>query len=456
MKHTSTIAVFGVLALGAIFWTATISPFARQEDEKPDRNRELAKFAVNKDAPKLTFKGKVLNPDGTPARELVTFNSIAVYENPRTEIFGDSSAPWNQPTYYTSTSCVTAGSDKEGMFEFSEVLPAGTYMMIYAYSGTIPRKLVSQPVVFRTEADRDDITIQLLEGIPVYGTVMFDDGTPADGRSVAGVRHVLTLPGVKDENAINHIKNNSYLDFQAPVQEDGKFELYLPPGNFMIREFGDNNDKHAVPITIHDPKTDKDAKQEYRVDLVYPAPLRGKFVKEDGTEPGELKVNYGAKTENGTGMYSFTMQPKSGGKFSLDKRTGSFLFAVTKEGSFGIIHPIPDDQLAEYQTVVLKPTATVQLKLRDSSGSPVVGKSITAQIVSRMEGSESMTHIAESPSITDDEGVAVFKIPSGTGCYHFSWEGGQFEGEQTFQPGETAEIAVLSTERNQSGNEPPS
>jgi hypothetical protein len=94
---------------------------------------------------------------------------------------------------------------------------------------------------------------------------------------------VLTLPGVKDENAINHIKNNSYLDFQAPVQEDGKFELYLPPGNFMVREFGDNSDKYAVPITIHDPKTDKDAKHAYRADLVYPASLRGKFAKEDGT-----------------------------------------------------------------------------------------------------------------------------------------------------------------------------
>jgi len=421
--------LFLLFAVGAVVLIATVSPFAKQEIANEED--ELAKFAVSKDAPKITVSGQVLNPDGTPTdREFIFFNTLTIREHLPASSFG-------KPSYYPNFDSSGERADKEG--NFSRNLPIGTYVMVYAYSATLPRKLVSQPVVFRAEKDRH-ITLQLLEGIPVYGKAMFDDGTPVRLRTIEGTRSMIPSELMGDVNIANanNFRHNFALQYQAPIQDDSTFELYLPPGEFLISETNDDKFVHAVPLSVKDVEKDKEAPKEYRIALTLPAPLRGKFVKEDGSDPGSLKMLYMAKSENHTSAFSTYIT--SGGEFSLNKRTGSWLVAVTRDGTFGVIHPIADDQLSVFQTIVLQPTATIKLELRDRLGQPVVGERVSVSVVSRLEHSSSSAGFSDTPSITDEEGIAVFRVPPGRGFYEFSWEGGKLASERTFSAGETVVI----------------
>ena len=110
--------------------------------------------------------------------------------------------------------------------------------MIYAYSPPLPGKLVSEPVVFLADKDCDDITIQLQEGILVKGTAMFDDDTSAAGWTIAGSRPVTPLVSADDVN----VQINFMLEFQTPVQANGKFELYLLQGDWQLTEPGETID----------------------------------------------------------------------------------------------------------------------------------------------------------------------------------------------------------------------
>lgn len=434
-------ALLLLLALGVIFLTATFSPFTT-EDEDAREERILAEVAVDEDAPRVTIKGHVVNSDGhlidpekiQAERTWIIFDTLTVIKNA-------PSFPGGKQSYYPSFGSFNTGTNKEeGSFEYSNAR-VGAYVMVYAYSSFLPRKFVSQPVVFRADGDRDHITIQLQEGIPVYGTAMFDDGTPAKDRTIVGWRSMIPSDLMAVRNIAANAHYNFALDFQAPVQADGKYELYLPPGDFHVAESHDSRRDHAVPVSIKDMEKDKDAPKEYRIDLVLPAPLRGKFVKEDGSAPGNLEVCYAAKTDNSTSSRTFDLPPDKGGEFSLNKQQGSFLIAVTRDQSLGIVYPIPDEKLSEFHTVVLKPTATVKLELRDSGGQPVAGKHITAQTGSRIQYLESTINIGDS--ITGGDGVAAFQLPSGTGYYRFSWAGGEFECEKAFQPGETVVIPAV-------------
>jgi len=395
------IALLLGVAVGVITLTATISPFAKTEP--PDVDTTLSKIAMSDDVPKITFKGKVLKPDGTPAdRVYVTFLAVA-----RGRSHGS-----------------THGTDKEGHFEFDESIPAGMNVMIYANSMDFPRRLISEPVVFLSDKDRDDITIQLQEGILMGGTAMYDDGTPASGANVTGFRPITPLVDVDDVNT----RNNFVVEFRALVMFDGSFMLYLPPAKWQIGQYG-NERSGSIPIWI------REGGKGYYVDLVWPAPLRGKVVTENGTTPRNIRLTYASKFKEQTSCSSLTMETP--GEFLFNKKSGSWFIAMTEDGSLGAIHPITDDKLGEFQTVVLRPTATVWLLLQNSSGDPIAGQQVTVSTGAKLERSTSTTSSLISPATTDSSGFATFHFPPGTGYYKFTWDEGEMEIEKTFQPGET-------------------
>ena len=304
----------------------------------------------------------------------------------------------------------------------------------------MPRKLISEPIIFVAEIDREDIIIQLQEGIPVHGTAMFDDGLPAAGETIAGVRPMIPPVWAESKNDMilnQHIQPNFALEFQTPVQDDGAFELYLPPGEFLIQKTGGDRPSESVVL--------KDSRKENRVALTFPAPLRGKFVKENGSDFGispeqRIHVAYASKDEGTTSCHSLDNFARN--EFSFEKKKGSFLIAMMEDGSLGAIHPIPDDQLGELQTVVLKPAATIKLKLTDATESPVAGREIHIETGAITKGSSSTTSSLIPSAITDAKGFATFKVPPGMGYYRFAWEGGTMECERTLPSGETIHFAT--------------
>jgi hypothetical protein len=229
------------------------------------------------------------------------------------------------------------------------------------------------------------------------------------------------------------------LEFQGRVQADGKYELFLPPGDFKVKEYNDRDGVRAVPVSI---EFAKEARKEQRADfLKVPAPLRGKFVKEDGSDPGRLEVFHMSKKSG-----SLSARIASGGEFNYQRWEESLLIAYTDDKSLGIIYPVPDDKLGEFHTIVLKPMATVKLKLQVN---PIVGQEVTASVGIITENSSNTTRIERVPSVTDESGVAEFKRPPGPGQYRFSWEGGEFKRDLLLKPGETVEITAPMVIREQ-------
>lgn len=262
-----------ILALGTILLTAALVSFTKLAG--PDKESDLALIAVSEDAPEVLCNVKVLNPDGTPAdRASIHAVTLAVKENVPT-------CPGCKASYYPSTGDFSGGTDKEGNYSF-EAAPKVS-VLIYSYRTTPSKTLVSQPAVFTVNEGGNDITIQLQEGTLVYGTAKFEDGSPAKDRTIMGFRPIdPPLVEINNMNIDNAFKSNFILEFQTRVQADGQYELYLPPGNFSIKEYDDREGQRAVPVSIERIK-DGGTKEDHHIDfLSVPAPLRGKFVKEDG------------------------------------------------------------------------------------------------------------------------------------------------------------------------------
>ena len=414
-------AVFVILAVTAIIFIATISPFAQIEGKNQPKI-ELTAVAFDSNSEQLTFKGIVLNPQGQlidPESNpvFITCDLFTLFEEPPTP--GQS-----EPQYSTARSNSTEGT-KDGTFEFSMPAHSGTDVMIYAYSSRIPRKMVSEPVIFVADKNRDDITIQMRQGILVRGTAMFDDGTPAVGRTVSASKPLKLLTNVdKHKSRMSFVQ-----DLQATVQKDGKFELYLTPGTFSV---GKNQYDTTHEITV----SDDDANKDYHLDIVWPAPLRAKIVTDDGSTPGKLiKI---VCSDDGNSTSCIQMGTNADETFDVDKRNGTIFIILSEDGKLGAIYRVHDDKMHEIQTVVLKPTATLKMKLNDVSGKPLPGERVTVSSGAWNNRSSSSAHLTEATS--DANGVATIKLPPGTVGYRFHWKDEDYKTVLTLEPGEVYEL----------------
>jgi hypothetical protein len=423
---------------------------------------EAPKVAGNQQNQTVTFKGKVLKPNGTPAsRTRVALHAAEVVEHPRPAIVSLLS----KPVYLPKLSSTSALTDEEGNFVLPKPIPTGANVVISVESFRTP-EFVAEPLVFLSERDRHDMTIQLQEGILVNGTATYDDGTPAVGRGISAKYPIAQVPP-QSKQRIFYYKVGQTLkafppitpatkasemqdieqalsipvDFTARVRANGKFELYLPPGNYQISTVGIRDDSRKVSLSV------KDKDQKFSVNLTMPVPLRGKFVKEDGTNPGDVeRPLYVSTSKGGEGIHSHPIV-ESDGSFTVDKHKESIIIALTKDGSLGAAYPIPNDKLDAFHTVVLKPTATVKIGLRDSAGQPLVGEKVNVNVGVQPFPTSTVLwgHGIMATAVSDADGVATFRFPPGQGEYLFSWGGERSNDNRkafvrTLQPGEMVEI----------------
>jgi len=428
------IAAFFCIAAVAIVWVATLSPFGQLPSEPGTVSLDYADTTIPdslvKTPPKaITLKGKVLKPDGTPAVGVrVRFQAITLKDPQEFE--------------FVSNNYGFRDTDREGQFELSRDIPADTTLVFYTDPSSLAslslETLVSEPFVFLADKDRDDIVIQLQEGIRVDGIAIFDDGESATGRLVAAYYQITPLFDAEKLNGQKSIPIGISASIYAVVHIDGKYELYLPPGEFQLKYFGNDEDSQPVPLSI------KDRQKEHFAVLIWPDPPRGKFVKEDGSAPGILRSFH--ISDDGRSCRA-PIQVQSDGRYTLlEKEKGSILFAITVDGSLGIIHSIPDEELDEFQTVVLKPTATATLQLHDSTGQPLSGQMI--QVLATVKGGEDgAAYGGLSVSATDVDGVATFRLPPGTADYRLTWDGGEKEFNRTLQSGEVVDLGVVAAQQ---------
>ncbi|MCL2120512.1 MAG: M56 family metallopeptidase, partial [Planctomycetaceae bacterium] len=281
-----------IVAVFAIAFAAVISPFPKAVRQAKAEPTPEGQIAIPADAPKLvTLKGQVLMPDGSPAApSKVWFTAIGLRINspdPNLAALGFES----EPSYRTFSHGTISSTNPEGRFSID--VPPGGNAVIYADSPTMNPPLVSEPVTFLLQENPPDVTIQLREGIPLRGRVVYGDDTPVQKRTITARRQlpllvgqeVLDMEAVKAEpvqeflTRLEGIQKKFFQEFQAKTDENGEYGMTLVPGEYVVREFDTEDAQYSQTIIV------TEESGELTVNLRLPAPIRGRITLPDGSVP---------------------------------------------------------------------------------------------------------------------------------------------------------------------------
>jgi|RhiMethySRZTD1v2_1073278.scaffolds.fasta_scaffold04203_14 uncharacterized protein (DUF2141 family) len=129
----------------------------------------------------------------------------------------------------------TTISDDAGRFTFAE-LPSGRYTIGAAKEGYVTTNFgagrpggAGSPVVLRDGGARGDITLRLLRGAVITGTLLDPDGQPIPGVSMRALRYGYTVNGERRLTAVTTTMAGHITD------DRGAYRIYgLPPGDYTI------------------------------------------------------------------------------------------------------------------------------------------------------------------------------------------------------------------------------
>jgi hypothetical protein len=409
-----------LLTLGTVAILFAV-PFilAAQKPEEIEKANKLA-IAIMPDTPPMDISGTVLMPDGSPADWcLVDVQSVA-YKFSRTHDRDGNTTVSKENCYLTSCGMVEGlkmkrlGDDGtfklagDGTFKLAgSVYPGGnTVVAVYPTStdekiAINPNKhLVAKPVVFVPREDMQPLKIQLEEGIPLRGKVLYENGKPAAERHF-NLEQEIEPPLGAD---IKEMKERFRTSRSVHFNDNGEYEVFLLPGDYTI--LTDSNTRKE-PLTIA--KTDK----EKHLDLTMPTPIFVEVENEDGSAPEEVTYSFVSKG-------SISGPSKKGGSFVLppyhvsDTENG-FLYLISKDRKGGTLETTTPDMLGKTVRFKLKPACPVTVSLIGADGRPAAGERVYLRLsVERQSG---MTHVSQSLLVdmatTNAEGEALLYLAPG-------------------------------------------
>ena len=129
----------------------------------------------------------------------------------------------------------TTISDDAGRFAFAE-LPTGRYTLGAAKDGYVTTNFGAgrpggpgAPVVLTGDGSRSDITLRLLRGAVITGTLLDPDGQPIPGVSMRALRYGYAVNGERRLTAVTTTMAGHITD------DRGAYRIYgLPPGDYTI------------------------------------------------------------------------------------------------------------------------------------------------------------------------------------------------------------------------------
>ena len=388
----------------------TIVPGFRVPPTLEEYEKELTKrraLAVMPDTPPVPIRGRVFLPDGSPAV------SADARRTPRYHVSGAAPAfvlrdvhvfdmLGNRRTLPAEAAIIGHGlgafTKEDGTFEVNMgagVLP-GSNVVIFAYRDTGQLsgagRLISKPSVFVAREDMEPLNITLVEGIPLRGKVMYDNGTPASEHRFIFYQYVEPLVGAD----IAEIKMMCRSSHSGQSNRAGEYEMFLSPGTYTIYDAGQNK---TVTLTIAETDTEKQFDFTVRMPIVVEAELR------DGSLLQSVQYAF-VGTDSGDHILNRTSWD---GSFllTLAKREGT-LYLVHSDSKHGSIETIVPEMGGKTQRFKLKPLGSVTAVLVDAEGKPVSGERITMRLGNK-DGNGGYYEVVT----TDANGRVALSVPPG-------------------------------------------
>ena len=441
MKKISILTAAAILLAACLFQFEFVEKTVALAVTNDSQAMPEEKIAIPADAPKhVTFQCKVLMPDGSPAKRCpIEFCAVGIRENPKDPqllALGFDS----ETTYCTFTSGYNGGTDENGLVTIDA--PPGGNALIHAYSPNGEHSLVSDPVTFVLQENQPGVTITLRKGIPLRGRVVYDDGVPAQSRTIFASRQLDLLTG-KDVERLKDVSQKFCQEFQANVDENGEYSMYLVPGEYVVKEFYTNEGREKKLIVTEE-------SENLTVDLKLPTPIRGKITLPDGSVPKNIRAR--RQIVDGDRRFSGAFNHLPDDTLTIPRSKDNQIIVMTEDGQWGIIHRIDDDDPGKFHEIVLQPTATVIVTFVDKARQPHFANEtfrMSIGTISREGKSGGHHHMDVIPDMTSDvTGTLSFRLPPGTGIFGIKKNNSDVMPKTiyTLKPGETLELGTVEIE----------
>ena len=313
--------------------------------------------------PTVTVRGKVFMPDGSPAKE--RYIEVAYMHLTR------------NTTTYLGTRTNDAG-------EYSFQLPLGVQMTALVKN---PEKSsqwleegLASPLLFATALDNPIAglyDIRLRKGIPVSGTMRYEDGTAAAGKTIKVEMYAfegrVPLPVTDSPGQISYYRPSKYQ--HVFTDKDGRYTFWLLPNQEYELEVAD---------LLGDARTQSLQKlargEEGRtIDFTLPQPTVFTFILPDGKATTDVDVCIDSRMdERHTNRQIQQLLPEADGVYQAVLSPIANLISVkTKDGKFGINRVIQGDERLKPIALTLEPPAIGKVKfVEKETGTPIAGRSL--------------------------------------------------------------------------------
>ncbi len=321
-------------------------------------------FKTKKDAdpPTVTVHGKVFLPDGSLAKNRwVTLNY----------------------TYLTQNAGSGGLTPVNEQGEYSVKLQVGTRMTVIAANREkgsewledgLASPIVSAVVTENPTAGQYDLRLQ--KGIRVSGTMRYEDGTAAVGKSLlvhmygfGGER--FPLPEKNELGETCYYRPNCYQ--RVWTDKDGRYTLWLLPDQEYELEQEDSpgeNRQQSLKLTADE--------KERTIDYTLPQPTAFRFVLPDGRATSEVVVDICSRMGEHDNRNIVRLEPESDGVFpAVLSPIANLVSAKTYDGKFGTNRLIQGDERLKPITIPLQPAAIGKVRFVDKgTGKPIVGRKL--------------------------------------------------------------------------------
>ncbi len=303
----------------------------------------------------IEIRGRILLPDGSPAPESL-LNTSRTYD-------------------WSNISLAGQCSDKNGGYKDKALV--GSYYIACVNSSLKPGDLtdnLASSVVATVITDPPtpgQFDIQLQEGVRVHGSLLYENGKPAAGKTVFfKVYPFKELSTVPEKDNLNNGRGLG-LSFSAKSDEKGDFSKALLPGEYVVSTDGQfGNDRNTEIVLNPDEK-------EFRLDLTLPNPTEGQVFLPDGSPAANLEIvgTRGRASGNNSESSEIWLKTDAEGRFlaHFSPQT-NMLQLATEDGKYGLVRYLEGNERNEPLRLVLQPVVTGKVRLISSAtGKPIAG-----------------------------------------------------------------------------------
>lgn len=412
------------------------APVAKETDPPSETSPQVIVLSEEPKEKTTTVRGRVFLPDGTPAKN--AYIGLE-YQN------------------LTKNSSIITGTSANENGEYSCKMPVGVRMLGLVKNqknegsewleGGLASPILSSYAVENPKAGQYDI--HLKKGIPVGGTLRYEDGTPAVGKTILVSMYgfdgqEFTLPEKDELGRDNFFR--PYLYQHVYSDKDGRYMLWLLPGQkYEIIQEDLSDDKRQVSLTLTEDE------KERSVDFILAQPTELRFVLPDGTPTTEVEIHICSRMREHENRNITKLKPEADGRFRAVLSPVADLISVrTPDGRFGNNVLIQGEERLKPIAVTLLPVATVAVRLRDeTTDRPVRGKRLAYYPFKRIHANLLLMNGEMLEQVeTDGDGVATLtRIYAGTDyeLYDGYTEDGDSEIRVDIPPAKAGETVDLGT-----------